>query len=200
MNQKRKNVNDNVISKKRKVLSFKEKKDLCLLRQENPSLSQEEIGMKFGIKKNTVCDILKNKEKWLNIELTSSNSAKQKQESAKFPELEEALAIWVSKALAANKTITGEIIIAKAINFANLMNIEGFTGSSGWLSNFKKRHNIKQYNKHGEAQSGLSEEELDKEKEKLRELISNYDIEDVFNCDETGINFTELINIIILYL
>ena len=200
MNQKRKNVNDNVILKKRKVLSFKEKKDLCLLCQENPSLSQEEIGMKFGIKKNTVCDILKNKEKWLNIELTSSNSVKQKQKSAKFPELEEALAIWVSKALAVNKTITGEIIIAKAINFANLMNIEGFTDSSGWLSNFKKRHNIKQYNKHGKAQSGLSEEELDKEKEKLRELISNYDIEDVFNCDETGINFTKLINIIILYL
>ena len=106
------------------------------------------------------------------------------------------MAIWISKALAANKTITGEIIIAKAINFANLLNIEGFTGSSGWLSNFKKRYNIKQYNKHGEAQSGPSEEELDKEREKLQELISNYDIENVFNCDETGNNFIELINVI----
>jgi len=147
-------------------------------------------------KKNTVCDILKDKEKWLNIELTGSNTTKQKQKSAKFPELEEALAIWISKALATNKTITGEIIIAKAINFANLLNIEGFTGSSGWLSNFKKRYNIKQYNKHGEAQSGPSEEELDKEREKLQELISNYDIENVFNCDETGNNFIELINVI----
>ena len=72
------------------------------------------------------------------------------------------MAIWISKALAANKTITGEIIIVKAINFANLLNIEGFTGSFDWLSNFKKRYNIKQYNKHGEAQSRPSEEELDK--------------------------------------
>ena len=31
-----------------------------------------------------------------------------------------------------------------------------------------------------------SEEELAKEREKLQELISNFDLEDVFNCDETG--------------
>jgi len=61
------------------------------------------------------------------------------------------LAIWISNALSANKTITGEIITAKAADFAKLMNIEGFIGSAGWLNNFKKRHNIKQYNKHGEA-------------------------------------------------
>ena len=39
-------------------------------------MTQEEIGLKFGIKKNTVCDILKDKEKWLNIELTGSNTTK----------------------------------------------------------------------------------------------------------------------------
>src|ERR1043165_8805749 len=172
MSQKRKNVNNDIPVKKRRVLTFQEKKDLCFLRQENPLMTLEEIGLKFSIKKNTVYDILKDKEKWLNIELIGSNTTKQKQKSAKFPELKEALAIWISKALAANKTITGEIIIAKAINFANLLNIEGFTGSSGWLSNFKKRYNTKQYNKHGEAQSEPSEEELDKEKEKLQELIS----------------------------
>ena len=66
------------------------------------------------------------------------------------------------------------------------MNIENFTGSIGWLNNFKKRHNIKQYNKHGEAQSGPNEEELNKEREKLQELIGNFNLEDVFNCDETG--------------
>src|ERR1043166_4614846 len=185
MNQKRKNVNNEATLKKRKVLTFGEKKDLCLLNQENPSLSQEEIGVKFGVKKNTVCDILKNKEKWLNIELNSFNTSKQKEKSPKFPELEEALTIWISNALSANKTVTGEIIIAKATDFAKLMNIEGFAGSAGWLNNFKNRHNIKQYIKHGEAQSGPNEEELAKEREKLQELISNFDLEDVFNCDET---------------
>ena len=102
-----------------------------MLHQKNPLLIQEEIGKNFGIKKNTVCDILKNKEKWLNVELNDSNTIKQKEKSLKFPELEEALAIWISNALFVNKIITGEIIITKATDFAKLMNIEGFTGSSG---------------------------------------------------------------------
>ncbi|GBB96268.1 hypothetical protein RclHR1_02710027 [Rhizophagus clarus] len=67
------------------------------------------------------------------------------------------------------------------------MNIEGFTGSVSWLNNFKKRHNIKQYNKHGEVQSRPSEEELTKKREKLQELINNFDLENVFNCDKTGL-------------
>ncbi|GBC08828.1 hypothetical protein RclHR1_08410001 [Rhizophagus clarus] len=61
----------------------------------------------------------------------------------------------------------GEIIIAKAFDFTRLMNIEGFTRSV--------------------AQSGPNEEELTKEREKLQELINNFDLENVFNCDETGL-------------
>ena len=99
MIQKRKNTNNEATLKKRKVLTFGEKKELCLLHQKNPSLSQEEIGKQFGIKKNTVCDILKDKEKWLNIEINDSNIAKQRAKLPKFPELEEALAIWISNAL-----------------------------------------------------------------------------------------------------
>ncbi|GES96764.1 centromere binding protein B [Rhizophagus clarus] len=93
MNQKRKSVNNEVILKKKKVLTFEEKKELCLVYNENLFLLQEEIGKKFGVKKNTVYNILKNKEKWLNIELNSFNTAKQREKLPKFPELEEALAI-----------------------------------------------------------------------------------------------------------
>ena len=52
MSQKRKNVNNDVPVRKEELLTFQEKKDLCFLRQENPSMTQEEIGLKFGIKKN----------------------------------------------------------------------------------------------------------------------------------------------------
>ena len=45
---------------------------------------------------------------------------------------------------------------------------------------------MKQHNKHGEASSGPSKEDLEEERKTLQEIISNYDIEDVFNCDETG--------------
>jgi len=84
MNQKRKNVNNEATLKKRKVLTFGEKKELCLLHQENPSLSQEEIGKKFGVKKNTVCDILKNKDKWLNMELIGLTQLNKKKNHQNF--------------------------------------------------------------------------------------------------------------------
>src|ERR1043165_1536398 len=108
-----------------------------------------------------LCDILKNKEKWL--EVNNSNANKQKDRSPKFPQLEEALAIWITQALAANRVITGEIILSKANDYAKLLNIENFHGLEGWLTNFKRRHNLKQHNKHGEASSRPSEEELEEE-------------------------------------
>ena len=119
-------------------------------------------------------DILKNKEKWL--EVNNSDANKQKDRSPKFPQLEEALAIWITQALAANRVITGEIILSKTNDYAKSLNIENFHESEGWLTNFRRRHNLKQHNIHGEASSGLNEEELEEERKKLQEIISNYDI------------------------
>ena len=69
--------------------------------------------------------------------------------------------------MAANRVITGKIILSKANNYAKLLNIENFHESEGWLTNFKRRHNLKQHNKHGEASSKLSEEKLEEERKKL---------------------------------
>ena len=137
MTNKRKNSNDNISKKKRVMLNFGQKKEMCLLHQQNPSLTYKELGQRFGgAAENTVCDILKKKEKWLEVNDTDAN--KQKDRSPKFPQLEEALAIWITHALAANRIITGEIILSKADDFAKLLNIENFHGSDGWLTNFKK--------------------------------------------------------------
>ena len=136
MSQKRKNVNNEVTLKKKKSFNLWRKEGIVFASSRKSIINSRRNRKKFWYKKNTVCDILKNKEKWLNVELNSSNMAKQKEKSPKFPELEEALAIWISNALSANKTIMGEIIITKATDFAKLMNIEDFTGSSGWLNNF----------------------------------------------------------------
>ena len=63
--------------------------------------------------------------------------------------------------------------------------VNNFKASNGWISNFKKRHNMKEYVKWGEAASAPLEI-LDEERRKLREIIKDYDLNDVFNCDETG--------------
>ena len=91
-----------------------------MLHQQNPFLTYKELGQKFnGIAENTVCDILKNKEKWLKV--NNSDANKQKDRSPKFSQLEKALAIWITQALAANRVITGEIILSKANDYAKLL-------------------------------------------------------------------------------
>ncbi|RIA97037.1 hypothetical protein C1645_814545 [Glomus cerebriforme] len=130
MNNKRKNFNNKILTNKRVMLNFGQKK--------------------------------RYKEKWLKVNDTGAN--RQKNRLSKFSQLEEDLAIWITHALAANRTITSEIILLKADDFAKLLNIENFYEL--------------------DTQSGPSKEELEEKKKKLQELISNYDIKNVFDCDE----------------
>ena len=62
------------------------------------------------------------------------------------------------------------MILLKANDYAKLLNIKNFHRSEGWLTNFKRRHNLKQHNKYGEASSGPSEEELEEEKKNYKKL------------------------------
>jgi Tc5 transposase DNA-binding domain/CENP-B N-terminal DNA-binding domain len=170
--------------KKRKILTWGEKKELCDFHEKNPLFTYKELGLKFEIAEATVCNIVKNKEKWLAVD--PSNANKQKDKSPKYPEIENALILWINQALLANKVITGDVIIEKSKRFAELLGIDNFKGSDGWVTKFKQRHNIKQYNLHGEAGSAPSEEIIIQEKIKLREIIKEFPLDDVYNCDETG--------------
>jgi len=171
--------------KKRKILTWGEKKELCEFHEKTPSFTYKELGNKFGgIAENTVCNIVKDKEKWLAVSPSDVN--KQKTKSPKYPEIESALILWINQALLAKKVITGDIIVEKSKRFAELLGIDDFKGSDGWVTSFKQRHNIKQYNLHGEAGSAPPEEIIAQERNKLQELISEFPLEDVYNCDETG--------------
>ncbi|CAB4411416.1 unnamed protein product [Rhizophagus irregularis] len=56
--------------------------------------------------------------------------------------------------------------------------------SNGWMDKFKKWYNLKEHVKWGEANSAPLET-LDEERNKLREILKNYDLNDIFNCNET---------------
>jgi|GraSoiStandDraft_39_1057311.scaffolds.fasta_scaffold394993_2 hypothetical protein len=56
----------------------------------------------------------------------------------------------------------------------------------GWMANFKKRNNIKEYYKLGEAASAPIHQ-LPGFRTELQSVISQYDLEDVYNADETGL-------------
>ncbi|CAG8678896.1 3547_t:CDS:2, partial [Rhizophagus irregularis] len=79
-----------------------------------------------------ISNILKEKDHWLAVNLSSYQA---------------------ENALQAGLIISDDILSTKALEFAFLCNEEKFKGLKGWVDNFKKRHNLKQYNVHEEAAS-----------------------------------------------
>ena len=82
------------------------------------------------------------------------------------------------------------MLTVKAKQLAEGANLEGFTGSSGWLQRFKNRYAIRSKGLHGEA-ADADAHGVQLSQRSLPALISDLDYskEDVFNFDETGLYF-----------
>ncbi|CAB4491941.1 unnamed protein product [Rhizophagus irregularis] len=146
---------------KRVTLSVAQKQELCQKKIDNPSIPNIELARQYNVKPNTVSDILKRKSEYLSV--SSSELERKRFRQPMYKEIDDAVGIWMSQFLAANQTLRG------------------------WLSNFKKRNNVQSYIKSGEAASGPSLEEIDEYRRKVTEKLSEYALEDIYNCDETAL-------------
>src|SRR6266542_6212613 len=133
-----------------------------------------------------ICDTLKAKERCLAIDLNSHQAGLKREKKVPFSFIEEALTIWVENALQIGLVLTDDILSTKALEFAFLLKEDKFKGSNGWVDGFKKWHNLKQYNIHGEAVSA-SLENLSTMREDLCQPLKNYNPKDIFNCNEIGL-------------
>src|SRR6266498_1511946 len=133
-----------------------------------------------------MCDTMKTKKRWLAVDLNSYQAGLKREKKILFPLIEEALTIWVKNALQTGLVLTNDIFSTKVLEFAFLLKEDKFKGSNEWIDGFKKWHNLKQYNIHGEATS-TPLENLSIMREDLYQTLKNYNPEDIFNCDETGL-------------
>ena len=176
----------NETPRKCKFLTAAQKKEVCLKKISSPFLKNKDLASEYDVSEGMICDILKAKDRWLAVDLNSYQASLRRERKLPFIKIEEALALWVEKALEANIIISDNILSTKALDFAFLCNEDKFKASDGWVDNFKKRHNLKTYNMHGEAASAPLKD-LDAMRENLRQILKNYDPKDIFNCDETGL-------------
>jgi hypothetical protein len=149
---------------KRVAFTVDEKVALRKQHAELPSLSQRELCTwfeeSFGkpIRQATVSEVLSERYQHLDEQITPSQAASKKQRLQAYPALEHALSQWLF-AYEATPTlaITGDILKSKARQFWHrLPQYQGQqepSFSDGWLGNFKRRHGIKQFKRHGEAAS-----------------------------------------------
>lgn len=179
--------NQEVVPKnKRRSLTAAQKKEICLKKISTPSLKQIDLSKEYNVSEGMISDILKARDRWLAIDDNSHQASLKREKKIPFPIIEDALTLWVENALQAGLVITDNILSTKALEFAYLCKEEKFKGSNGWVDNFKKRHNLKQYNMHGEAASAPLQD-LEAMREDIRQTLKDYDPKDVFNCDETGL-------------
>ncbi|CAG8710528.1 4225_t:CDS:2, partial [Racocetra fulgida] len=137
-----------------------QKAEICQLRKSN--FTQLELVNKFNIGESTVSKILKQQNYWLSIDPNSKEAKSKRDHSAKYPQLEEILSLWISKAEAYHQTITGAIIQYKVFQFAEQLHIDNFGG----------------YTKQGEEASAPIND-LSHYRDKLKDESEDYELIDL---------------------
>jgi len=176
---------DKNTNKKYKSLTLAQKKELCEKKRDQ-KLNNAQLAAHYKISISTVYDITKKSEHWLSIDINPTNINNFREKSSNYPQLEEVMIIWVDQQISRNLTISGPIIQQKAKECANLLDINNFSASAGWLANFKSRNNLHAFKISGEAGSAPIDE-LPQMKVELQEVLQGYELKDIWNYDETAL-------------
>jgi transposase-like protein len=106
----------------------------------------------------------------------------------RFTELEDMLYIWIDNMLRANLPVPPSLTIAKVKSIASSLSIP--KTSWQWLRQFKVRQGLQKMLLHGEgAEVNKSDLGLLAPLDDLYAIITQYDPENVYNMDETGLFF-----------
>ena len=112
--------NDNNSKKKRKFLTFAQKKELCE-KHRDLKFNGVQLAKEYGISDSAVSDILKKAEHCLSIDTTLPNANNFREKLSNFPQIEEAVSIWVDQQISRNLILSGPIIQEKAKEFCYII-------------------------------------------------------------------------------
>jgi hypothetical protein len=144
------------------------------------------------VNQSSISEILSPKFDYLDNPLhKSKHLGSQRHYHGDWPDLEHALFEWQQRMQHKKAIITGDILKSKAQELWKALpqyKEEPMpTWSNGWLSGFKKRHNIKEYVSHGEGTSAeINAPERMEQMEAVRQECQAYLPQDIYNMDETG--------------
>lgn len=175
--------------RKRVVISFADK--LAAIKQVEEGCLLKTVAANYGVGVSTVSDWVKSKPKFL--EQVVKNGNRKTLKTSDFENVNEALFMWFTQQREKGMPLTGPLLQEKAKMLAELLGDEGksFCASSGWLDRFKKRYGIRQLNLCGEKLSADSDA-VDVFKTMFADYTQGYSKDQIYNADETGVNFKML--------
>lgn len=181
---------------RRHAITDKERKSLREKYRERPDWDQKQLASWFedkfrhSISQSTISESLSSRfDRVDSINLKRGNNGFSKKSVSYYPDLEAALFEWQQRLQTKHTTITGDMIKEAAAELwsqiPSLSSQEPPKFSSGWLDGFKRRHQLKEYKRHGEA--GSANQNCEVEMENIRIEVKKYDSDNVYNMDQTAL-------------
>jgi hypothetical protein len=157
--------------------------------------SKRAITHEYNVSEGAIRKVWDKREQILERSALMSDEAKEKivQSSVgRFTKLEDMLYIWIDNMRRANLLVPPSLAIAKAKNIASSLSIleTDFKASWQWLSQFRVRRRLQKMLLHREgAEVNKSNLGLLAALYDFYTIIAQYDPENVYNMDETGLFF-----------
>ena len=179
--------------RKKIVLNIEQKLEVIDLLQKGASYST--VADKYGIGRSTIADIRKSAEKLRSFKqrMTEMGVKDVKVKAMKIgahEKLDEGLYIWFRQQREKDVPVTGVLLQEKAKLLYERLYPDAttpFSASTGFRSRFMKRHNLRCISILGEPSGGIiSACEF---RHDFEAVVGGYDTEQLFNCDETGLQF-----------
>ncbi|NXI40702.1 TIGD4 protein, partial [Galbula dea] len=127
--------------RRKKSITIEEKIDIISAVESGKK--KADIAAKYGIKRNSLSSIMKNKEKVLEaFESLRFDPKRKRLRTAFYSDLEEALVKWYRIAQCLNVPVNGPMLRLKANDFAQKLGHSDFKCSNGWLDRFKSRYGL----------------------------------------------------------
>lgn len=181
----------------KKSISLQEK--LNILKDLENNKTSSEIFKIYGINKSTLYKIKQNKEKIINFATNAIILPKnvKRIKSVGFPEIENRLYTWFLTEREKKNTINDQLLKIKALDIHKQLRLScNFSGSQGFINNFKKRHGIRMKKISGEKLSCADEAIIKSFQETFTRKIEELNLipEQIYNADETALIYKNLDN------
>ncbi|CAN0416956.1 unnamed protein product, partial [Ectocarpus sp. 12 AP-2014] len=151
--------------------------------------ARSKVAVEYGVTKSYITKLMKPDK---IVELEKARDMELNIDAKRTPtpvnaDLEACLNQWIKIARQRFELgLSGFMIQTQAAKFASEMNVTDFNASKGWLHRFLGRYGFTHINLHGEA-GDVDRTKAEKEIAKIREQLEGFDVELIFNMDETGL-------------
>lgn len=142
------------------------------------------------LKQPLVSSWVKEETRWREHYAAASGATDHKRvRQTVHPTVNAALELWMQKAMRDELIVTGDVLRAQWIKFADMEGVapeDRLELSEGWLTSLKTRTGIKNRKKHGEA-AATGSDVVEEERARMKALLVGYALRDIYNMDETGL-------------